>query len=486
MQASSQMVFAPAALVIPGVTQQQLWAWHEAPGALERLMPPFDPAAVVSRSDPFRLKDGEVTLLVPLPVVGMLGCGLRLSARHNADNYVEGCQFQDTMSDGPFAEYAHTHIVSETSTPDTEVAAQLIDRIHFRLIGGCFGNALGGCVVHSKFRAMFKYRHAITRDDLSLHSRCQWQLKGMRIAVTGATGLIGSTLTPLLTTGGAQVVRMRRGRGAASEVQGGVSSAFWDPETGSVDVHELQGCQAVVHVAARGIAQAPYRWSAKAKREIWDSRVKGTRALCEALASMPRPPEVLVMASGVSYYGDTHGEALDENGDKGSGFLADLVQEWEAATEPASKAGIRVVFLRLGVVLSSAGGALRLMLPFFRAGLGGCLASGKQYMPWLSVDDAVGMIVHAICTPSLSGAVNAVGPQPATNAAFTRALARTLSRPALLPVPGCALRALLGQFAEETLLQDQNLVPKKLEQSGYKFRHSDVESALRHVLGKVF
>jgi len=311
------------------------------------------------------------------------------------------------------------------------------------------------------------------------------------VAVTGATGLLGSSLVPTLTTGGAHVIRV--GRGRQERAVAGASASSWDPVAGVVDTEALEGCEAVVHLAGRSIAKAPYRWTARAKQEIYESRVQGTRVLCEALAKMRQPPKVLVMASGVSYYGDTRGavsrdggKAVDESGSKGSGadFLAGVVEDWEAAAEPARAAGIRVVFLRYGMVLSPAGGALALMLPVFGACAGGRLGNGEQYLPWISLDDAVGSIVHAICAgDALTGPVNVVGPVPATNAEFTQALGGALWRPAVIPVPRGVLRTLLGQFADETLLLDQKLRPAALLRSGYCFRHEAVGEALRHLLG---
>jgi len=479
--------FMPRPLHIPGVSRQHLWEWHSAPGAFERLTPPFDPAEVVERSEPFDLRDGSVTLKVPLPVLGALGLGLKITARHCPEGFREGHQFVDTMAkEFPFVGYEHTHMISGVAhkgeTNGEQQEAQLIDSIRYRLVGGMLGNMVGALVVHAKFAAMFAYRHNVTRDDLLLHAHCDWRFRGSRVAVAGASGLIGSTIVPMLTTGGAHVIRLCRGHPGPSDAC--TSSAAWDPKSGIVDTEALEGCDAVIHVAGRGIAKPPFRWTENARQEILESRVQGTRVLCEALARMRQPPKVFVMASGVAYYGDTNacGTAAGEDTAKGSGFLSDVVQAWEAAAQPARAAGIRVVCLRYGAVLSTRGGAVKMMLPVFKMGLGGCLGSGNQHMPWISVDDAAGVALHAICDDSLFGSVNAVAPSSATNMDFTNTLAGILHRPAISSV---ALDMLLGDFAKETMLVDQHVAPTALQQSGYPFRHADLDAALRHILGRL-
>ena len=298
----------------------------------------------------------------------------------------------------------------------------------------------------------------------------------MHVLVSGASGLIGSALVPALDTGGHQVTRLVRGA-----VDGGGDTVRWDTDAGVIDAAALEGVDAVVHLGGETVAG---RWTPSKKERIMESRRGGTGLLARTIAGLERPPRTLVCASAIGAYGNRGDEPLTERSDTGSGFLADVVREWEAATRPAAEAGIRVVNLRFGIVLSPRGGALGQMLTPFRLGVGGPLGSGRQYMSWISIDDVVGAIQHALVASRLSGPVNATAPEPVTNRVFSRTLGRVLRRPALLPVPPVALRLLFGQFADEGLLWGQRVLPQRLLESGYQFRHRSLEAALRHVLGR--
>lgn len=296
----------------------------------------------------------------------------------------------------------------------------------------------------------------------------------MNVLVTGSHGLIGSALIRALETGGHSVRRLVRAEPAKeSEFQ-------WDPEHGRIDARALDGVDAVVHLAGETVAG---RWTASKKRRILESRVKSTQLLSDALAKLERPPPALVVASAVGYYGDRGEEPLTEESAPGSGFLADVVKQWEAASEPAERAGIRVVRTRFGIVLSAAGGALKTMLPPFRLGVGGKLGTGRQYMSWVGIDDVVGAIHLALTDERLSGPVNVVAPEAVRNEEFTRTLGRVLRRPTVLAVPAPALRLALGEFANETL-GGARVLPAKLEDAGYEFRDPSLEAALRHALGR--
>jgi uncharacterized protein (TIGR01777 family) len=237
-----------------------------------------------------------------------------------------------------------------------------------------------------------------------------------------------------------------------------------------------------VHLAGENVAAG--RWNDARKLRIRSSRVDGTRMLAAALAQMERPPRALITASAVGYYGDRGDAWMDERSAPGTGFLAEVCRAWEAATEPARSAGIRVAHLRFGVVLSAAGGALKRMLLPFKLGAGGVLGSGDQYMSWISIDDAVGAIVHAVAERSIAGPVNAVAPAPVTNREFTQALGRVLRRPTVFPMPAFAARLAFGEMADEMLLASTRVRPSRLEETGYRFEHTSVEQALRHVLGR--
>jgi uncharacterized protein len=295
----------------------------------------------------------------------------------------------------------------------------------------------------------------------------------MNVLVTGASGFIGSALVPALTAGGHAVRRLTRG----TPTDG--AEYRWDPEGGAIEPAALTGVDAVVHLAGETVDG---RWNAAKKDRIVRSRVDGTRTVSEALAALEPRPRVLVCASAVGLYGNRGDEWLTEESTPGQSFLAEVVRQWEAASRPAEEAGIRVVRLRFGIVLSPAGGALRRMLIPFRLGLGGRLGSGRQWMSWIALDDVVSAIEHALVTEELAGAANAVAPNPVTNAEFTKTLGRVLRRPAILPVPRPVLRAVLGEFAGE-LLSSVRAVPGRLPETGFEFRRPALEPALRVLLG---
>jgi uncharacterized protein len=297
------------------------------------------------------------------------------------------------------------------------------------------------------------------------------------ILVSGASGLIGSALVPRLIRSGHRVSRLVRRPAGAGEIS-------WTPANGRLDAADLEGIDGMVHLAGENVG---VRWTHARKRRIRESRVSGTRLLSETIARLRRPPRVLISASAVGIYGDRGDEILTEAsaaGDPSSSFLASVSEEWEAAADAARAAGVRVVHPRFGVVLSPAGGALRKMLFPFRLGLGGRIGRGSQWLSWISIDDAVGAIHHALGTDRLRGPLNVTAPDPVTNRDFTRTLGRVLQRPTPFTVPAAALRLALGEMAEETLLASARVLPARLLQSGYEFRHPDLEGALRHVLGK--
>jgi uncharacterized protein len=301
----------------------------------------------------------------------------------------------------------------------------------------------------------------------------------MRVLISGASGLIGSALAPALAEAGHTIVRLGR-----SEPKPGAAEVRWDPMSGTLDLASLEalgGADAVVHLAGESVAAK--RWTPEQKARIRDSRVKGTRLLSEALTRLANPPRVLASASAIGYYGDRGDEVLREDSPPGSDFLAEVCKAWEAATEPAARAGIRVVNHRFGLVLSPDGGVLKTMLGPFRMGVGGPLGSGKQWMSWIALDDVVGAIRHGLSAEGLQGPVNTVAPNPVTNAEFSRVLGRVLSRPAAFPVPEFALRLALGEMADAAL-GSQRVEPARLKETGYKFRYPELEAALRHVLEK--
>jgi hypothetical protein len=297
----------------------------------------------------------------------------------------------------------------------------------------------------------------------------------MKILVTGSTGLVGSVLLPFLRSKGHEVFRLVR-----SQAKVGPAEIYWNPEQGIDDTSRLEGLDAVVHLAGENISEG--RWTEEKKARIRDSRVKGTSVLSNALASLAQPPRTLLSASAIGYYGDRGDEIMREESAPGSDFLARVCREWEAATEPAAHKGIRVVYLRFGVILTPKGGALSKILAPFKFGVGGKIGSGKQYMSWITLDDVVGVIDHALLNDQLRGPVNVVAPNPVTNYEFTKTLGRVLSRPTIFPVPAFAARLAFGEMADAALLASTRVEPARLKESGYVFKHPELESALRQML----
>lgn len=296
----------------------------------------------------------------------------------------------------------------------------------------------------------------------------------MKIVIAGSSGLLGTALTDMLTAGGHHVTPLLR-----VQKEGAL---FWSPEENKLDATQLEGFDAVVNLAGENIASD--RWTDEKKKRIRDSRVGGTQLLASALATLSAPPSVLVNASALGYYGNRGDELLTEESSPGTGYLADVVQQWEKATKPAVAKGIRVAMMRIGVVLSPKGGALSRLLPIFQMGGGGVLGSGKQYMSWVDVEDVARAFHRAIMSTNLEGPINTAAPHPVTNAEFTKVLGRVLGRPTIFPVPAAAARLMMGEMADELLLASQRLKPEKLEANGFQFQFPDLESSLRHLLGK--
>ena len=297
----------------------------------------------------------------------------------------------------------------------------------------------------------------------------------MRILMSGASGLIGSALATRLTADGHSVARLVRRDPHANEFR-------WDPSTGSIDRAAFDSCDAVINLSGAGIGDK--RWTDEYKRVLVASRVQSTELLSTTMAALDHTPSVFLSGSAIGWYGDRGDERLDEQSAAGDGFLSDLCREWEAATGPAEKAGIRTVHLRTGIVLAKQGGALKKQLPLFKLGVGGRFGNGHQWQSWITIDDEVGAIAHLLATEA-SGAVNLTAPNPVTNSEFTSTLAKVVHRPAFVPVPAFAPKLLLGgELVDTLLLGGQRVVPTALQRSGYDFQHATLDAALRHVLDR--
>ncbi len=442
------------------VSAEALAAWHERPGALVRLLAPWQPVSVIEQSGGVR--DGARVVLA----LGPRAFGLRWRSIHR--DYEAGRQFADEQVSGPFRRWRHLRRFAPVG-PD---ASALEDEIEWELPGGVVA-PLAERRVSAALERMFAWRHARTRADLERHAAFAERPR-LRIALSGASGQVGTQLCAFLGGGGHELLRFVRRAPAPGELR-------WDPAPGELDAGALEGIDAVVHLSGEPIAG---RWTPERRRAIRESRVASTRLVAEALARCSRRPRVLVCASAIGIYGNRGGELLDESSAAGEGFLADVCREWEAAADPARAAGVRVVHARLGVVLGAAGGVLGLLRIPFSLGLGGPVGDGRQWLSWIALDDAVGALHHLVWSEAAAGAVNLTAPGPVTNAELTRALARVLRRPALLPVPAGAVRALLGEMGQALLLDGARVLPRALEASGFRFRLPTLEAALREELGR--
>ena len=296
----------------------------------------------------------------------------------------------------------------------------------------------------------------------------------MKVLIAGASGLLGSALIPALEAEGVQVTRLVRSPARAGEIE-------WHPNNDQIDAAQLEDFDAVINLAGENIAAG--RWTDDQKRKIRDSRVNGTHLLSEAIAKLKQKPKVFLCASATGIYGDRGDEALDEQSDSGGGFLAGVCREWEQSTEPAVQAGVRTVTLRFGPILAREGGMLAKLLTPFKMGMGGKVGSGKQYISWVAIEDAVNAIKLALNDESIRGPLNVVSPNPVTNEVFTKTLGHVLSRPTALAMPAFAVRLAFGEMADEMLLTSQRVIPKKLNDAGYEFQQPQLEGALRHHLG---
>ena len=409
----------------------EVFAWHERPGALQRLCPPWEQIEL-GGTHPGVRNEAQIEVRGK---VGPFWSTWRVEHR----DYIEGKQFCDVMLSGPFARWEHLH----EFMPDGANACVLKDTINYRLPYGKIGHAAGAAFTRRKLARMFKWRHAVTRADLESVARYGY-VAPMRVVIAGASGLIGRALVPFLLTQGHEVVRLVR-RPAVGD-----DEIAWRPERGELDPASLEGADAIVNLSGENLAGG--RWTAARRERILRSRVDATRTLVTALAKNPRRPPVFVNATAVGFYGDRGNDPMTEADGIGLGFLPEVCLAWETHAEGAARLGVRMALMRFGIVLSPAGGALAKMLPAFRLGVGGRFGTGRQWMSWISIDDAVGAIYHALLEDRCSGAINTVSPSSVTNTEFVATLSRVLNRPAAIPIPATSLRIVFGDMADETLL----------------------------------
>ncbi|MDG2256471.1 MAG: TIGR01777 family oxidoreductase [Opitutaceae bacterium] len=439
---------------------EDLFDWHARDGAFERLIPPWRSIQIVSR------KGGIETGAEIETRLRQFGMYRDWIAR------IEDCEigrgFRDTQVDGPFASWSHQHTFEEQGS-DT---CRLIDSIDYELPAGTLGRLVAGGYVKRELNRLFRYRHAITKSDLSVWSRYRSQPR-LRILISGGYGFIGSRLTALLRAQGNEVRVLSR-----NPQEGDIS---WDPAMGSIDSAELEGFDVVMHLAGKNLADG--RWSEQGKCELWKSRVDAGYLLVEALKRVRNPPRVFVCASGVGFYGESGESVASESTGRGEGFLAELCEAWEGVARAAEAFAERTLILRTGVVVDGVDGAMSRMLLPFSLGLGGRLGSGRQWMPWIALEDWV-TATYQLIRGDGSGVYNLVAPEPCRNAGFTKALGTTLGRPTLLPVPAGALSLILGEFAREALLSSCRAHPQRLLDDGYRFKYPEIGEALSFCLGR--
>ncbi|MEZ4414489.1 MAG: TIGR01777 family oxidoreductase [Gemmatimonadota bacterium] len=441
---------------------EAVFGWHLRPGAFERLTPPWADVKVLERRGGIS-DGGEVLLRVSRGPVSV-----NWRVRHTA--FEQNRLFRDEQVDGPFAHWSHGHYFE-----GVDGHTRYSDEVEWDLPAGPLLKFVGGvAAARRELDRMFRFRHRRLQDDLSMAER--YPGPPLRVAITGASGLLGTSLQNFLTTAGHEVIPVVRSQAKPGEVH-------WSPQRDYVDLDGLEGIDVLVHLAGESIAGG--RWNAERKRAILESREGGTRTMARAVSMLRRPPKVVIGASAIGVYGDRGDEVLTEDAREGRGFLAEVTKRWEAAWAPLRGRSARVVLLRLGMLLSPAGGALGTMILPFKMGAGGRLGSGRQYVSWIDLDDAVGLIYHVMHRPTLRGVLNATAPQPVTNATFTTILGQVLRRPTLLPVPKTAVRAIFGEMGEELLLHGQRVMPARAQESGYRFLRPALEDSFRFQLGEM-
>ncbi len=440
---------------------EELYLWHSRPGALQRLLPPWEKTDVLKQTggiDP----GGRVELKMyagPFP--------FRFKASHIEN--IRGTMFKDIQEKGPFSSWSHTHFFE-----DNDKKAKLTDHIEYALPAHKLLPPFITKSVTAKLEKLFAHRQRVLADDLALHQKCS--TRPLRILISGASGILGRELLPLLKTGGHQVWTLVR-----REPETKKNEIFWDPAKGILNRGDLPELDGVIHLAGEYIGLG--RWGEERKQRVLDSRIKGTGLLCRTLAGLNKPPGVFLCASAVGYYGNCGKKIVEESHPPGTDFISEVCRKWEQSAEPAQAAGIRTVFMRLGVALTPKGGGLQKILSSSPLGFIRRFGSGLQYISWMSSDDMISAMLHALTCETLEGPLNIAAPEPITNLELMHTLARITGRPLLFPVSAKILRLLYGQMASEILLSGCRISTRKLQDSGFTFRHPSLTGALENILG---
>jgi uncharacterized protein len=442
----------------------KVFAWHERPGALSRLTPPWAQSEVLRRVG--TIHDGNTTTL--RVKAGPLH--FEWEARHF--DFVDGVVFKDEQVRGPFSKWIHEHRFSAD-----EKGTLAEDRIDYRLPGGAVGEVLGRASVEKMLQRLFAHRYFTLFGDLSWHA--DYQGRPLRVLVAGSSGLVGRALCAFLSTGGHHVVRLVRRESRNSPDAVG-DEVFWDPYTESIDMAAIGSVDAVINLAGENVADL--RWTPERKAKLLSSRVEVTRYLATVASKLSPRPMVFINASAMGFYGERGDELIDETAPRGEGFLAEVCEAWEAATAPASEAGIRVVLPRISLVLTPQEGLLAKMLPAFRAGVGGRMGHGNQWMSWIALDDLVGVFHRSLFDTRYQGPINACTAEPVRNMTFTQRLGKALERPTFLPVPAIALKLALGEMGQ-VATSSTRMVPGQLVRLGFPYRFAKLDAAFMYLLG---
>lgn len=445
------------------VPVESLFAWHARNGAIQRLTPPWAPLTLKWRRGNGIDKGVRVCF-----DIRVLGLPMTWEAEHI--DFCENRMFKDRQIKGPFARWEHTHLFAEDPKEGSIMTDQVAYQLPMEWLSTPFYSH-----VQNELTRMFDYRHRILTHDLIHYAD---QCPPMRILISGASGSIGSALVPFLRTCGHEVIRLVRHDGPLAE-----DEVFWNPYKGILDMTSIGPVDGVINLNGKDISRG--KWTERQKQAIIDSRIQPTRLLVTKMREMDPMPRVFVSASAIGFYGEGENAVLTETNPAGTSFISRVCEEWEHASLPAQAAGIRTVQLRIGVALTPAGGALARMLPAFLAGCGATLGSGHQFMSWISMDDALGAIFHILRNQDIQGPVNLTAPKPVTNRTFTRTLGRVLTRPAEFSIPKSVASRLWGEMGKETLLTSARVMPEKLMKTRFAFQYPDLETALRHVLGRI-
>ncbi len=444
------------------VPVESLFSWHAEKGAISRLTPPWAPLELISRTGEGIEKGVKVKFIIKLFKIPMVW-----EAEHVF--FEENKVFIDQQTKGPFAYWKHTH----NFVKDSETTSIMEDRVEFRLPMGILSRPFYG-YAKKEFERMFSYRHRVLKHDLENHIK---KPLGKRVLISGASGTIGSSLVPFLRTCGHHVFRLVRHENRLKS-----DEIFWDPYKGILDLEQHEPFDAIINLNGVDISRG--KWTEDQKKKITDSRTIPTKFLVDKMLSLNQKPSTFISSSAIGFYGDADQSILTEADDFGECFISKVCSEWEQASYNAQEAGIRTIQLRIGVVLTPAGGALQRMELPFKMGCGVRLSHGKQYMSWISLDDALSGILHMLNNKKIHGPVNLTAPTPVTNSEFSRCLANVFSKKVFFVLPHFLVKALWGEMGEETLLASAHVKPEKLLKNGFAFQHETLTPALKDVLGR--